>query len=44
MNILNALNNDESGFVVSAELVLVGTILVPGMIVGLTEKPSPVSG
>ena len=37
MNILNALKNDEHGFVVSAELVLVGTILVLGMIVGLTE-------
>ena len=31
MNILNALKNDENGFVVSAELVLVGTILVLGM-------------
>ncbi|MBL8816426.1 MAG: branched-chain amino acid aminotransferase [Planctomyces sp.] len=37
MNILNALKNDENGFVVSAELVLVGTICVIGMIVGLTE-------
>ena len=37
MNILNALKNDENGFVISAELVLVGTILVLGMIVGLTE-------
>lgn len=37
MNILNALKNDENGFIVSAELVLVGTILVVGMIVGLTE-------
>ena len=37
MNILNALKNDENGFVVSTELVLVGTILVLGMIVGLTE-------
>ena len=37
MNILNALKNDEHGFVVSAELVLVGTILVIGMVVGLTE-------
>ena len=37
MNILNALKNDENGFVVSAELVLVGTICVLGMIVGLTE-------
>ena len=37
MHILTALKNDENGFVVSAELVLVGTILVLGMIVGLTE-------
>ena len=37
MNILNALKNDENGFVFSAELVLIGTILVLGMIVGLTE-------
>ncbi len=37
MNILNALKNDDNGFVVSAELVLVGTILVLGVIVGLTE-------
>ncbi len=37
MNILTALKNDENGFIVSAELVLVGTILVLGMIVGLTE-------
>jgi hypothetical protein len=37
MNIFNALKNDENGFIVSAELVLVGTILVVGMIVGLTE-------
>lgn len=37
MNMLTALRNDEAGFVVSAELVLVGTILVLGMIVGLTE-------
>jgi hypothetical protein len=37
MNILTSLKNDENGFLVSAELVLVGTILVLGMIVGLTE-------
>jgi len=37
MNLLNQLQRDENGFVVSAELVLVGTILVLGMIVGLTE-------
>lgn len=34
---LRTLLNDEAGFVVSAELVLVATILVIGMIVGLSE-------
>lgn len=29
--------NDEAGFIVSAELVLVSTIVVLGMIVGLSE-------
>ena len=29
--------NDEAGFIVSAELVLVATILVIGMVVGLSE-------
>ncbi|MDG1896714.1 MAG: branched-chain amino acid aminotransferase [Fuerstiella sp.] len=37
MNIFTALGNDENGFIVSAEIVLVGTILVLGVIVGLTE-------
>lgn len=37
MNIFTALWNDENGFIVSAEIVLVGTILVLGVIVGLTE-------
>jgi hypothetical protein len=37
MNMLHKLSSDENGFIVSAELVLVGTILVLGMIVGLTE-------
>jgi hypothetical protein len=37
MNLLIALKNDNNGFIVSAELVLVGTITVLGMIVGLTE-------
>ncbi|MCA9090943.1 MAG: branched-chain amino acid aminotransferase [Planctomycetaceae bacterium] len=31
------LYNDEAGFIVSAELVLVSTILVIGMVVGLSE-------
>jgi Flp pilus assembly pilin Flp len=34
---LRQLLNDEVGFIVSAELVLVATILVIGMIVGLSE-------
>jgi hypothetical protein len=33
----NALLNDEAGFIVSAELVLISTIAVLGMIVGLSE-------
>ena len=38
MNTLLAqLMADEAGFIVSAELVLVATILVLGMIVGLSE-------
>ena len=37
MNILNQLKNDEAGFIVSAELILVSTIVVLGMIVGLAE-------
>ena len=37
MNILTTLKNDENGFILSAELVLIGTITVLGMIVGLTE-------
>ncbi len=37
MEIFNALATDENGFIVSAEIVLVGTILVLGVIVGLTE-------
>ncbi len=34
---LNALLKDEAGFIVSAELVLVATILVIGLIVGLSS-------
>lgn len=34
---LKALWNDEAGFIVSAELVLIATILVIGLIVGLSE-------
>jgi Flp pilus assembly pilin Flp len=34
---LNQLWNDEAGFIISAELVLVATLLVIGLIVGLSE-------
>jgi Flp pilus assembly pilin Flp len=34
---LQQLMRDEAGFLVSAELVLIGTILVIGLIVGLSE-------
>ncbi|MCA8993440.1 MAG: branched-chain amino acid aminotransferase [Planctomycetaceae bacterium] len=37
MTTFNALLNDEAGFIVSAELVLVATICVLGLIVGLSE-------
>jgi hypothetical protein len=37
MSTLKRLWNEEDGFVVSAELVLIGTILVIGMIVGLAS-------
>lgn len=37
MNCLNALWNDEAGFIVSAELVLVATVCVLGLVVGLSE-------
>lgn len=34
---LRTLLNDEAGFIVSAELVLIATILVIGLIVGLSQ-------
>lgn len=34
---IKSLWNDEAGVILSAELVLIGTILVLGMIVGLVE-------
>jgi hypothetical protein len=41
---LKTLWNDESGVILSAEIVLVGTILVLGMITGLVELQSSVIG
>ncbi|WP_437202542.1 branched-chain amino acid aminotransferase [Planctomicrobium sp. SH664] len=37
LHLTSQLMNDEAGFIVSAELVLVSTILVIGMVVGLSE-------
>lgn len=41
---LKNLWNDETGVILSAEIVLVGTILVLGMIVGLVELQCAVVG
>jgi Flp pilus assembly pilin Flp len=41
--LVNRLWNDEAGFVVSAELVLVATICVLAMVVGLSEVALNVS-
>lgn len=37
MHLLNQLLNDEAGFIVSAELILVSTISVLALVVGLSE-------
>ena len=37
MQTLSLLWNDENGFIVSAELVIVATLVVVGLIVGLSE-------
>ncbi len=37
LQLINALKNDEAGFIVSAELVLVSTIAILGLVVGLSE-------
>ncbi len=37
LKLINALKNDEAGFIVSAELVLVSTIAILGLVVGLSE-------
>ncbi len=42
-NVLKALWNDNAGFVISTELILVSTIAVLGLMVGLTEVASGVN-
>lgn len=44
MSVLKQLTCDESGFIVSTELVLVGTVVVMGMIAGLTCVRDAVTG
>jgi hypothetical protein len=44
MKLLNQLWNDEDGFVVSLELILVGTILGIGLVAGLAGLRDSVSG
>jgi len=41
--ILTALHQDETGFIISAELVLISTIAVIGMVVGLAEVANGVN-
>ncbi|MCH8830830.1 MAG: branched-chain amino acid aminotransferase [Planctomycetes bacterium] len=41
--LMNQLLNDEAGFIVSAELVLVSTIAVLAMVVGLSELANNVN-
>ncbi len=36
-SLIKTLWNDENGFIVSAELVLIATILIVGLVVGLAE-------
>lgn len=43
INVATLLLKDEAGFVVSAELVLIATITVIGLVVGLTEVASAVN-
>ncbi len=44
MALLKKLFDDEAGFVVTSELILITTIVCLGMIVGLTEVSHAVSG
>lgn len=41
--LLSRLRNDEAGFIVSAELVIIATLLVIGLIVGLAEVANGVN-
>lgn len=43
-HLFTALYRDDAGFIVSAELVLVATILVIGLVVGLSAVSTGVNG
>ncbi|MBM79931.1 MAG: branched-chain amino acid aminotransferase [Planctomycetaceae bacterium] len=43
MNLMTQLLNDEAGFVVSAELVLISTITVLGLVAGLSELSAAIN-
>ncbi len=43
LNLIQKLYNDEAGFIVSAELILISTIGVLAMVVGLSEVSSAVN-
>jgi Flp pilus assembly pilin Flp len=42
-SLMNQLLNDEAGFIVSAELILISTIAVLSMVVGLSEVASGIN-
>ena len=42
-NLFTSLLNDENGFLISAELILISTIAVVGIVVGLSEVSSAVN-
>lgn len=44
LNLLNTLRRDENGVILSAEIVIVGSILVIGMITGMTCLQQAVNG
>jgi len=42
-HLLSRLHHDEAGFIVSAELVIIATILIIGLVVGLAEVANGVT-
>lgn len=44
MNLAKRLLNDEAGFLLSAELILISTVLTLGMVVGLSSVSHAING